>query len=86
MLKKISDDIGKKISKTLSIKYRKKLFGHVKQFGERCTETTFERVFRKTVQAVGNLGANRITDKTTKVSKTLQQNNLETVKNSEYPK
>ena len=71
---------GKNIRKSLSSKYSQKSFGQVKPFTTDALKITFLRVIPKT--ATGNLIGNRITDKLTKVSNTLQQNNSETVKTS----
>ena len=83
-------NIGKNISKYLSDKYDQKLFGHVKQSGATDGfKTASKRAIQKTAETTGHFIGNIIADKTMKVSKNAQQNNLEAVTNDhdkEIPK
>ena len=45
---------------------------------------TSKRVIQKTAEATGDLIGKKIADKIIKISKTFQQNNLETVTNEHY--
>ena len=79
--KNISKNIDKNISKNLSGMYSQKLLDHAKQFATDARKTTSKRVILKTAEATGDLIGNKMADKNAKVSRNLQQNNSETVKN-----
>ena len=57
----------------------KKLLNHAKKSAANVLKTTSKRVIQKTAEATGDLIGNKITDRITKVSKNLEQNNSETV-------
>ena len=62
-------------------KYSKKYLDHGKQSATDALKTTSKRAIQKTEEATGDLICNKVIDKFTKFSKTLQQNNSEIVKN-----
>ena len=72
---------GKNISKNLSRKYSQKLIDHTKQPATDALKTASKRTIQKTAKAIGDLIGNKVTDKITKISKTSQENNLETATN-----
>ena len=65
------------ISKNLSGKYSQKLLDHATD----PLNTASKRAIQKTAEVTDDLIDNKIADRITKVSKTLQQNNSETVTN-----
>ena len=69
---------GKNVIKNLSGKYRQKLLDHATQSPTDAFKTVSERTIQKTAEATGDLNGSKITDRITKVSKTLPQNNSET--------
>ena len=69
------------MSKNLSGKYIKKLLDHAKQYATDALKTSSKRVIQKTAEASGDLICNKIADRSTKFSKTSQQNSSETVIN-----
>ena len=73
--KNVGKNIGKNISKILSGKYSLKLFDHAKQYTTDAFKTSSKKVIQKTTEVTGALIGNKIADKTTKVSKTSQENN-----------
>ena len=77
----------KDISKNLSGKYSQKPIDHAKQSATDTFKTASKKqLCFKTAEATGDLIGNKITDK---ITKSLQQNNSETVKNEhdkEIPK
>ena len=84
--------IGKNISKNLSGKYspgmlamRQKLLDYAEKSATDPRKSSSKRVIQKTAEATDNLIGNKSPNKITKVAKTLQQNNSETVTN-EYDK
>ena len=82
-------NIGKNISKNLRGKYSKKLLDHARQFATVAFRTSSTRSIQKAAEATGYLIGNKIANRTTKISKNLQQNNSETVTNEhdkEIPK
>ena len=82
-------NIGKNISKYFSDKYSHKLLNHAKQSATNALKTSLKRVIQTTVGAAGNLIGNKIANKITKILKTSQQKNSETVTNEhdkEIPK
>ena len=79
--KNISKNIGKSISKKLSGKYSQKLLDHAKKSATDALRISSKRIIQKTAEATSHLGGNKIANKITKVSKTSQQNNSETVTN-----
>ena len=82
-------NIGKNVSKTLSGKYSQKLLDHAEQSATDALKTTSKGVIQKTAKATGNLIGKKIADRIMKVSKTLPQNNWETITNKhdkEIPK
>ena len=68
----MSKNIDKNISKKLSGKNSQKLLDHTKQFARK-------KKFKKTAGGTGDLIDNIISNRITKVSKTSQQSNSETV-------
>ena len=70
-------------------KYSKKLLDHAKQSATDALKASPKRVIQKAQGATVDLIGNKIANKITKISKTLQQNNSETIKNEhdkEIPK
>ena len=68
---------------------RQKLLEHDKQSAKDALKTSSERVIQKTAEVTGDWIVNNIDNRITKVSKSLQQNNSETVTNEhnkEIPK
>ena len=87
--KNMDKNVGKNISKNLSGKNSQKLLDHAKQSAPDVLKTTSKRAIQKTVNKADDLIGNKIADRITKVSKTSQQNNSETVTNDndkEIPK
>ena len=78
-VKNVLKNIGKNVSNNLNDKYSQKLIDHAKKSTTGAFKTTSKRAIQKTVKATGDLVGNKISDKITKVSKTLPQNNSETV-------
>ena len=79
----------KNIRKCLSGKYSQRLIHNAKKSATDALKTTSKRVIQKTKEATGGFRGNKITNRTTKVSKNSQQNNSETVRkenNKERPK
>ena len=68
---------GKNITKNLGSKYSQKHIDHVKQSAADAFKTASKKAIDKKGEATGDLLGNKIVDKTTRVSKTLPQNNLE---------
>ena len=79
----MSKSIGKSISKTWSIKHN--LLDNGKQSARDAFKTASKRAIQKLPEATGDLLCQKIADKTSKASKTLPNNNTETVTN-EYDK
>ena len=71
-------NIGKNISKKLSSKYGQRLLDHTKLSGTDAIKTSSKWVIQKVAEATGALIGNKISNKLTKLSKHLQQNNSET--------
>ena len=69
---------GKNVRKSLSGKYRQKLLDHATQSATDAFKTVSKRAIQKPAEATGDLIGSKITDRITKVSKTLPQNNSET--------
>ena len=103
--KNIGKNIGKNISKNLSGKYSQKLLDHAQQSATDAFKTASKRAIQKTAETTDDLIGNKLadvvhlktlttraksySDKITKFSKNLQQNNSETVTNEndkEIPK
>ena len=79
----------KNIRKCLSGKYSQRLIHNAKKSATDALKTTSKRVIQKTKEATGGFRGNKVTNRTTKVSKNSQQNNSETVRkenNKERPK
>ena len=70
---------AKCITTNLIGKYSQKPFDLVKQSATDALKTTLKKAIQKTAGATGDLIGNEISGNITKVSKTSQQNNLETV-------
>ena len=84
--KNVDKNIGKNTSKNLS---GEKLQVHAKQSATDVLETASERDIQKTAEETGDLIANKIANRITKISNNSQQNKLETVINGndkEIPK
>ena len=79
--KNMSKNIGKNISKSLSGKYSQNLLDHAKQSTSDALKTSSKSVIQKTAEATGGFIGNKIANKITIVSKTLPQNNSETITN-----
>ena len=60
---------------------QKSFLDHAKQSATDSFKNSSRRVILKTAETISNLIVNKITNRTTKVSKKLQQNNLETSAN-----
>ena len=89
LAKNMGHNVSKNISKNLSDKYSQKLLDHAKQSATDTLKTNSKRVIQKTAEASGDLICNQITDRITKVSKTLSHNNPEAITNEhnkEIPK
>ena len=81
--------IGKNISKNLSSKYSQKLLDYTKQSAIDALKTTLKTLIKKTGEATGDLIGNKIANRITKVSRSLPQNNSESITNEndkEIPK
>ena len=73
----------------VSGKYSQKLLDHAKASATDSLKSFFKRVIQKTAKSTCDLIGNKIANKITKVSKSLQQNNSETGTNEndkEIPK
>ena len=84
--KNVAKNIDKNISKNISSQYSKKRLDHAKQSATDALKTASKRAIQETT---GGLIGNKIADKITKISKTSQHNNSETVTNEhdkEIPK
>ena len=81
MVKSMGKIMGKNISRILSGKYSKKSLDHAKQFVSDAFKTASKRAIQKAAEATGDVIHNKIAEKITKISKTSQQNNLETATN-----
>ena len=77
LLKTRVSNIGKNVRKNLSDRYSQKLLDHAKRSATDAVKTASKRVIQKTAEATGDLIGNKITDETTRVSKTSPQNNSE---------
>ena len=78
-----------KICRNLCRKYSQKLLDHTKKSVTGAFKISSKRVIQKLAEATGDLTGNKIADKITKLSKTSQWNNSETVTNEhdqEIPK
>ena len=87
--KNIGKNIGKNISQNLSGKYCQKLIDHAKESATGEFKKASKTTIQKTAETTGDLIGKAIADKITKVSKTLQQNNSQTITNEhdkEIPK
>ena len=92
----MGENVGEDISKNLSCKHspgvltaHQKLLDHSKASATDARKTASKREILKTAEATGDLISNKIANKITKISKTSQQNNSETVTNEhdkEIPK
>ena len=88
--------IGKNISASLSGKYspgmlaiHHKLLDHAKKSGRDAFKSALKRAIKKASEATGDLISSKISNKIMKVSKSLQQNDSETIKkgnDKEIPK
>ena len=65
----------------MSGKYCQSLLDHAKQSAADALKTSWKRLIQKTVRTTDDLVGNEIANKTTKTSRTLQQNNSETTPN-----
>ena len=79
--KNMGKNIDKNISKCLSGKYNQKTIDDVKLSSKDELKTTSKGVIQNIAEATGDLIGNKIADRIAKISKTLQQNNLETITN-----
>ena len=73
----------------MSGKYSQKFLDHAKKSAANALKTASKRAIQETARATGDLIGNKIPDRTTKISKASQQNNLKTVRNrhdKEIPK
>ena len=88
-VKNLRKRIGKNISKNLSCKYSQKPCDHAKKFATDALKASSKRLIQKAAEATGDLIGNKIANKITKILKTSQQNNSETITNEhdkEIPK
>ena len=76
-------NIGKNTIKNLSDKYRQKRSNYAKQSATDLFKAASRRTIVKTEETPGDLIGNKIANKITKASRTLPQNNSETVKNED---
>ena len=65
----------------MSGKYCQSLLDHAKQSAADALKTSWKRLIQKTARTTDDLVGNEIANKTTKTSRTLQQNNSETTPN-----
>ena len=65
----------KTISKNLNTKYSQKILDHAKQSTTDALKTALKRAIQKTAEVTDDLIGNKVAGKTTRVSKTLPQNN-----------
>ena len=72
---------GKNVSKKFSGKYSHNLLDPAKQYSTDSLKTISKRVIQKTAEATSDLICNKIANTITKVSRSLPQNNSETVTN-----
>ena len=87
--KTMGNNIGKNISKNLSWEYSQKLLDHAKQSATDALKTSSKRVIQKTAETTGDLIGNKIANavakpydgRITKIGKSLQLNNSETITN-----
>ena len=89
LVKNMGKNIGKNLNRNFSGKYSQKLLDHAKRNATDAFKTTSKRVIQKTAEATVDFMDNKIANKITKISRTSQQNNLETVTNEhdkEIPK
>ena len=75
----MSKHISKNISNYFSGKWGQQLLDHDKQSATDAHITSSKAVIQKPAEATGDLIGNKITNRITKVSKKLPQNNLEKV-------
>ena len=75
--------MGENISKNLSGECSQKLLDHANQSATDAFKSASEKPIQKTAEATGDLIGNKTADRITKVSKTLPQNNSETVRDEE---
>ena len=71
-------NMGRNLSKNLGSKYSQKLIDHAKLSATDVLKTSSKRFIQKTAEATGDLIANKIAGKITRVSKTSPQKNLKT--------
>ena len=79
--KNTGKNIGRNIIKNLSCKYSQKLLDHTKKSATDALKTASKRVIQEIAEATGDLIGTKIADKFTKISKTSQLINSETVTN-----
>ena len=72
-------NIGKKLSKNLSSKYSQKILDNAKQSPTSKLKIALKGGINKIARATGDLISNKIADKITKPSRSLPENNWETV-------
>ena len=87
--KNMGKNIGKNIRKNVSGKYSKKHLDHTKKFATDALKTASKRAIQKPAEATGDLIGNTTANRISKVPKTLQQNDSETITNEhdqEIPK
>ena len=75
--------MGKNIGKNISSsgKYNQKILDHAKQSAADAVKTSLKRVIHEKAKATGNWIGNKVANNITRVSKSLQQNHLDTVIN-----
>ena len=79
-------NVGKNISKNLSRKYNQKPLDYAIKSATDAFETVSKRAIQKIAEATGDLIGKKIENRSTKVSKNLQQNNLELITNEHEKK
>ena len=72
---------AKNIGKSLNNKYRQKLLDRAKKSATNVIKAASKRAIQKTAEATGDLICNKVANRITKVLKTSQQNNSETITN-----
>ena len=77
----MGENIGKNISKNLSATNSQKVLDHTKKSATDALKASSKRVIQKRAEATGDLIGNKVAVRIMKVSKTLPQNNSETITN-----
>ena len=76
--------IAKSMSKNLRGEYSQKLLDHAEQSATNALKTSSKNVIQKTAETTGDLTGNKITNRSTKVSRGSPQNNSEIITNEHH--